>query len=90
MAQKVNNLLAMRHTWVQTVGRKISLEKGMAPHYSILAGRVPWSEEPEGYNPGGRKELDMTEQLTLSIGYKLCDILNSEKMNVYTQREHVL
>ena len=61
MAQKVNTLLAMRHTWVQTLCQKTSLEKGMAAHYSILEWIVPWSEKPEGYNPGGRKELDRTE-----------------------------
>ena len=34
----------------------------MATHSSILAGRIPWSEEP-GYSPWGRKESDMTERL---------------------------
>ena len=36
----------------------------MATHSSILASRMPWTEEPgAGYRPWGRKELDMTEQL---------------------------
>ena len=47
---------------------KIPLEKGMATHSNILAWRIPWTEELEGYSPRGRKELDMTEQLTLSLG----------------------
>ena len=33
----------------------------MAAHSSILAWRIPWTEEPVGYSPWGRKELDMTE-----------------------------
>ena len=38
------------------------LEKGMATHSSILAWRIPWTEEPGGlYSPWCRKELDTTE-----------------------------
>ena len=36
----------------------------MATHWSILAWRTPWTEEPDGYCPWGCKELDMTEWLT--------------------------
>ena len=39
------------------------LEKGMAIHSSILAWRIPWTEEP-GYSRWGYKELDTTERLT--------------------------
>ena len=35
----------------------------MAIHFSILAWRIPWTEEPEGYSPWDHKESDMTEQL---------------------------
>jgi len=41
------------------------LEKGMATHCSILAWKIPWTEEPGGYSPWSRKELDMIELLTL-------------------------
>ena len=34
----------------------------MATHSSILAWRIPWTEEPGSYSPWGCKELDMTEQ----------------------------
>ena len=37
----------------------------MATHSSILAWRIPWSEEPGGLQPMGQNELDMTEQLHL-------------------------
>ena len=40
-----------------------SLEEGTATHSSILAWRIPWTEEPGGYGPWDRKESDMTEQL---------------------------
>ena len=40
-----------------------SLEKIMATHSSILAWRIPWTEEPGRYSPGSCKESDTTEQL---------------------------
>ena len=39
----------------------------MATHFSILAWRIPRTEEPVGLNPQGCKELDMTEQLTYTL-----------------------
>ena len=42
----VKNLPAMWETWVQSLGWEDSLEKNMATHSSILAGRIPWTEEP--------------------------------------------
>ena len=44
-----------------TLGQEDPLEEDMATHSSILAWRAPWTEEPGGYNPWDRKELDMTE-----------------------------
>ena len=52
--QMVKNLLTVFDTQVG----KILLEKEMATHSSILARRIPWTEEPLGYSPWGRKELD--------------------------------
>ena len=48
MAQMVNNLPAMEETRVQSLGEEDALEKGMAAHSSILACRIPWTEEPGG------------------------------------------
>ena len=45
MAQKVTNLPAMQDTWVQSLGQEDSLETGKATHSSILAWRIPWTEE---------------------------------------------
>ena len=43
---EVKNLTAMQETWIQSLGQGDPLEKGMATHCSILAWRVPWTEEP--------------------------------------------
>ena len=40
---------------VQSLHQKDSLEKGRATHSSILAWRIPWTEEPGAYSPGGCK-----------------------------------
>ena len=49
----------MQETQVQSLGREDPLEKGMATRSSILAWRIPWTEEPGGAAVhGGRKELD--------------------------------
>ena len=48
VAQTVKNLPAMQETWVQSLGQEDPLEKGMANHSSILAWRIPWTEEPGG------------------------------------------
>ena len=48
VAQMVKNLLAMQETWVRFLGWKDPLEKVMATHSSILAWRIPWTEEADG------------------------------------------
>ena len=45
VAQTVKYLVAMRETQVQSLGQEDPLEKGMATHSSILAWRIPWTEE---------------------------------------------
>ena len=44
----VKNPPAMQEMWVQCLGQKDSLEKVAATHISILAWRIPWTEEPGG------------------------------------------
>ena len=48
VAWLVNNTPAMRETWVQSLGWEDPLEEGMATHSSILAWRIPWTQEPGG------------------------------------------
>ena len=47
--------------WVQSLGQEDPLEKGMTNHSSILAWRIPWTEEPGGLLSVGCQEADMTE-----------------------------
>ena len=63
MAQRVKRLPTIWETQVQSLGWEDPLEKEMATHYSTLAWKIPWMEEPGGYSAWGCKELDMTEQL---------------------------
>ena len=56
MAQTVKNLLAMQKTQVPSLGQEDPLEKVMANHSSILAWRIPWTEEPGGA-PWGHKRV---------------------------------
>ena len=46
VAQLVKNLSAMQETWVRSLGWEDPLKKEMATHSSILAWRIPWTEEP--------------------------------------------
>ena len=50
----------MQETWVQFLGREDSLEKEMATHSSMLAWRIPWTEETGRLESMGLQELDMT------------------------------
>ena len=53
MAQRVKNLPAMQETQVRSLGWEDPLEKGMTTHPSILAWRIPWTEEPGGLQSMG-------------------------------------
>ena len=48
MAQRLKLLPAMQETWVRSLGQEDPLEKEMATHSSILAWRIPWTEELGG------------------------------------------
>ena len=48
VAQRLKRLPAMQETWVQSLGQEDPLEKEMATYSSILAWRIPWTEEPSG------------------------------------------
>ena len=46
MVQMAKNPSAMWETWIQPLGLEDPLKDGMATHSSILAWRIPWTEEP--------------------------------------------
>ena len=61
VAQSVKSLPAVQETWVQSLGWEDSLEKEMATHSSILAWKIPWTEEPGGLQSMGSQESDTTK-----------------------------
>ena len=63
MVQRLKCLPAMWETWVRSLGHGDPLEREMATHSSILAWRIPWTEELGGLQSMGREESDTTEQL---------------------------
>ena len=63
VAQTVEDLPAVKQTWVQSLGQEDPLEEGMATHSSILAWRILWTGEPGGPQSMWPHELNMTERL---------------------------
>ena len=61
----VRNPPAMQETWVQ------SLEKGKATHFSILAGRIPWTEEPGGLQSMGSQRVGH-DGVTKTLSHPMC------------------
>ena len=57
----------MQETWVPSLGREDPLEEEMATHSSMLAWRIPWTEEPGGLQSMGCTESDVTERLNCNI-----------------------
>ena len=51
----------MQEMWVRSLGQEDPLEEEMTTHCSILAWKIPWTEEPGGYSPQGLKEPNTTE-----------------------------
>ena len=63
MAQMIKNPPIMWETWVRFLDWEDPLEEGMATHSSILAWRIPWTEEPGGLQSMQSKESDTNERL---------------------------
>ena len=53
----VKNPPAMQETWDRSLGWEDPLEKGMATHSSILAWKIPWTEEPGGLQSMGSQRV---------------------------------
>ena len=71
VAQRVKNWLqCWRHgeVWFWSLGQEDLLEEKMATHFSILAWKFPWTEEPDRLQSKGHKESDTTEQLSTEHG----------------------
>ena len=64
----------MRETWVQSLGWEDPLEEGMATHSSILAWRIPWTEEPGRLQSMGSQRV---RQLSDLVTEYLIGVLNT-------------
>ena len=60
VTQSVKNLPAVQETQVQSLGQKDLLEKEMATYSSVLAWKIPWTEESSGLQSMGLQESDTT------------------------------
>ena len=58
MAQQVKNPPAMQETWVQCLSQEDPLEEELTTHSSILAWRIPWTEEPGGLQSRGSQRVN--------------------------------
>ena len=79
----------MQETWVRFLGQEDSLEKEMATHSSILAWKIPWTEELGGLQSTGSQESDTTKRL--NHHHHTCDhraILLSKK-TTHPHRHHL-
>ena len=59
--QTVENLPAVQEMWVPSLEWEDTPEKGMASHSSILAWRIPWTEEPGGLQSVGSQESGLSD-----------------------------
>ena len=57
VAQMLKRLPSMQEIWVRSLGQEDPLEKEMATHPSILAWRIPWTEEPGGLQSKGSQRV---------------------------------
>ena len=82
MAQTVKKLPAMQETWAHFLGREDPLEKGMATHPSILAWRIPWTEEAGGLQSMGLQRIghDWTTNITKNTRYYNTPISQVKKL----------
>ena len=58
MTDKGASLVAMQEMWVQSLSREDPLEEGIATHSSILAGKIPWAEEPGWLQSMGSQRVE--------------------------------
>ena len=79
---------AMQKTQVRSLGQKDSPRGGRGTHSSILARRIPWTEEPGGLRSMGLKELGMTGVTKHSTyrGLAVCHLTGKDHFDLYTGR----
>ena len=82
VVKMVGNLPAMKETWVWSLCEEDSLEKGIATHSSILAWRIPWTEEPGGLQSVGLQRVRQ-DWMTFTFRGELYLTMDSREFVVY-------
>ena len=72
VAQRLKRLPALWETWVRSLGQEEPLEKEMATHSSILAWRIPWTEEPGGLQSMGSQRVGHDGATSLTFTFAVC------------------
>ena len=88
VAQMVKNLPAVQEAWLWSLGREDSLKKGMATHSSILAWRIPWTEEAGRLESMGLQRIRhywVTHIFTFSVSLKEAEI----RTQIHTEASHM-
>ena len=86
VAQRLKRLPTMRETWVRSLGWEDPLEKEMAIHSSILAWRIPWTEEPGGLQSTGSQRVGHYWATSLHFNILICpgilmeNLMTSQKL----------
>ena len=88
MAQRIKNLPAIREAQVQSLDWEDLLEKGMAIHSSILARRIPWTEEPGGLQPMGLQSLTRLRDYTFTFHFHKMQTIGIFLKNTVTLHVH--
>ena len=78
VAQMVKNLSAMQETQVPSLGRDDPLEKGMATHSSILAWKIPWTEELRATVHGVAKSQTRLSDFTFTLAFSGKEKINKQ------------
>ena len=84
----VKNLPAMQETQVQPLGQEDSLEKGMATNSSILAWRIPWTEEPGRLQSTGSKRVGhdwVTNTLSHLSRNRIAEAYGNSGFNIFEE-----
>ena len=78
VAQRLKRLPAMWETWVQSLGQEDPLKEEMAAHSSILAWRIPWTEEPDRLQGlQSQTQLSMHRAILTGVRWYLFGVLVS-------------
>ena len=86
VSQKVKNPPAMREIWVLSLGWEYPLEEGMITHSSILAWRIPWTEEPGGLQSMGSQRVRHDWGTKHTAQHKTPEVFSKSNLNTESHR----